>query len=301
MKLPLGFAVLSISVSFSWAAAGTCPEEPPLFNFTGAGEVVCPCFVAGEEAGVVLTPPAGTVYPIEVLRIGITWGSQFGGAPTSLEQALNIYDSGLPDPGTPVQTLPGPQLTDGFINEFDLEAFASTAIINAAPFAVSLQFFNDNAGSFFAPSVVHDGNGCQAGKNLVKAIPGGWSDACALGVTGDWVMYAVYRPTNCATDAPEEFLVASAPTALLAPSPNPVQNETRIEFFVAAERHVDVSVFDVQGRRVAQLVDRTFAGGPHTTTWNARDESGRQLPGGVYFVVMESEGRRHSQKVVLTK
>lgn len=301
MKLPLSLVALVISCSFALAAAGTCPEEPPVFNFTGPGEVVCPCFVEGEEAGVVLTPPAGTVYPIEVIRIGITWGSQFGGAPTSLEQALHVYEGGLPDPGTPVQTLAGPQFTDGFINEFDLEAFASTAIINAAPFSVSLQFLNDNAGSFFAPSVVHDGNGCQAGKNLVKAIPGGWADACALGVTGDWVMYAVYRPVNCATDAPEELLVASAPTALLAPSPNPVESETRIDFFVAEERHVELSVFDVQGRRVAPLVNRTYTRGGHSTTWDARDAAGRRLPGGVYFVVMESDGRRHSQKVVLAR
>lgn len=173
-----------------------CPEEPPLQNWTGAGQVTCPCFVTGEEAGVVLDAPASH-YPLEILRVGIGWGSQFGGAPQSLEQAIHIYGAGLPNPGAPLTSLLGPVLSDGVINEFDLEPLPGQIVVNSGPFAVTLEFANDNAGMIFAPSVVHDGNGCQAGKNLVFATPGGWSDACALGVTGDWQFHVVYRPLNC--------------------------------------------------------------------------------------------------------
>lgn len=166
-----------------------------LQNYTGAGTVACPCFIVGEEAGVVLNVPAAD-YPIEILKIAIGWGSQFGGNPQQLEQAIHLYPAGLPNPGAPQFSLVGPQLTDGVINVFDISLIPGNKIINAGPFSITLEFLNQNAGNFFASSVVHDGNGCQGGLNLVKAIPGGWSDACVLGVTGDWVMYVEYRSTS---------------------------------------------------------------------------------------------------------
>jgi hypothetical protein len=183
-------AVLSLS-SFASTASAQCTETTAQ-NYTGAGQIVCPCFIPNEQAGAVFTlMPAE--YPIQILRVGIGWASTFGGAPTTLENAIKIYNGGLPDPGTPAYTLPGPQLVDGFINEFDLQAQLGVVTIASGPFTVTLEFLNSNSGDLFAPSVIHDGNGCQAEKNVVFAIPGGWFDACVLGVTGDWVFYVVYQ------------------------------------------------------------------------------------------------------------
>ncbi|MCA9003488.1 MAG: hypothetical protein KDB61_16300, partial [Planctomycetes bacterium] len=86
---------------------------------------------------------------------------------------------------------------DGFINEFDLTMYPGNRIINSGPFTVTLEFANDNAGNLFAPSTSYDTNGCQSGKNVVYAIPGGWNDACALGVGGDWQFHVIYRQVNC--------------------------------------------------------------------------------------------------------
>ena len=63
MSLPrsvLGSAVvLAVLAGASDTARAQCPEEPRLDNFRGAGRVTCPCFVEGEEAGAVFSPPAG--------------------------------------------------------------------------------------------------------------------------------------------------------------------------------------------------------------------------------------------------
>ena len=84
-------------------------------------------------------------------------------------------------------------MTDGVINEFNLQLMPGNKTIASGPFTVTLEFNNPNAGDIFAPSVVHDGNGCQSGKNVIYAVPGGWMNACAAGVTGDWVFYVKYR------------------------------------------------------------------------------------------------------------
>lgn len=191
--------------------AAQCTEQGPLQNYTGGGQVVCPCFAAGEEAGAIFTVPAGE-YPIEILKIGIGWGSQFGGTGQQLEEAIHIYAGGLPNPGTPIFSLPGPQLTDGAINEFDISLTPGNKTIASGPFTVTLEFLNGNAGDIFAPSVVHDGNGCQPGKNVVKAIPGGWTDACALLVTGDWVFYVKYRSLKAiAAASPSQVFLTDVP------------------------------------------------------------------------------------------
>ena len=99
----------------------------------------------------------------------------------------------------PQFSVAGPALNDGFINEFDLSLFPGDRVITGGPFTVTLEFLNANALDIFAPSTVHDGNGCTPGANVVFAIPGGWNDACALGVTGDWLFEVVYRKAPKAT------------------------------------------------------------------------------------------------------
>ena len=112
------------------AAAGECPEEPPVQNYTGGGRVACPCFATGELAGAVLQAPAAH-FPIEILRVGIGWASQLGGAPQQIEDAISIYGAGLPNPGLPIFSLEGPQMSDGFINTFNLEPIPGEIIVDS--------------------------------------------------------------------------------------------------------------------------------------------------------------------------
>lgn len=183
--------------------------ETTFQNYTGAGQIVCPCFVTGEQAGAVFTLPA-SAYPIEILKVGIGWGSQFGGNPQSFQEAIHIYAGGLPNPGAPIFSLPGPVLNDGVINEFNLGPLPGEIVIASGAFTVTLEFATDS--DIFSPSMVHDGNGCQAGKNVVYAVPGGWLNACALGVTGDWVVYVKYRSLKVTASAsPPQVVFSNVP------------------------------------------------------------------------------------------
>jgi len=193
LSLPAALVLLLAGLA---SAQAVCPEKGPLRSNDAAGTIACPCFVSGEEAGVVFDIPVED-YPIEVLRIGVAWGSAAGGGGTQVEAAIHIYGAVLPDPGTPVFTLTGPQLTDGFVNEFDLAPQGGPVLMNSGPFLVSLEFANDNVGTNFFGTTVMDGNGCQPGRNAIKAIPGGWMDGCSAGLSGDWSMHIVYRSTAC--------------------------------------------------------------------------------------------------------
>lgn len=173
--------------------------------------------------------------------------------------------------------------------------------MDGGPFTVTLEFLNSNSGNFYASTVVHDGNGCQPGKNVVFAIPGGWTDACALGVTGDWVFYVVYRPCVPTGIDDGPFVASTAPAFLPFPRPNPFESNTDIEFVLGRSGRADVSVYDVNGRRVARLVNESYPAGAHRVRWEGRGSDGVRLPSGVYFVKLQVGDFKSVRKILLTK
>jgi len=78
--------------------------------------------------------------------------------------------------------------------------------------------------------------------------------------------------------------------------PNPFNPGTRIGFDLPASGHVELSVFDARGRRIATLYNAQAAAGPLQFDWNGRDDNGLAQPGGVYLFRMVSmqDGIRQS-------
>jgi len=302
-KLLLCCAML-ISLNFSATpCAQVCPDstEYSLQNYIGGGTVACPCFVQGEEAGAVLNAPAEH-YPIQILRVGIGWGSYIGGAPQQVEEGIQIYGSQLPNPGASLYALIGPYLTDGAINEFNFEEELGEVVIESGPFTVTLRFVNDNAGDPFAPSVVHDGNGCQIGRNVIYAIPGGWMDACSAGITGDWVIYVVYRRVCPPNGVDEEYVLSNrVPAFLGSAQPNPFSSSTLIDFFLAHDAKLRLDVYDIRGSKVATLADSSFPAGRHSVVWNGESELSGRLAAGVYFVALQVGDFKTVRKAIIVR
>ncbi len=231
-----------------------CPELGPFQYFGGTNQAACPCFAQGEQAGVVFQLPAN-VYPIEITRVGIAWGSYFGGSGQSVEQAINIYAGGLPNPGSPIFSLVGPVLTDGVFNEFNLDPLPGQIRIESGPFTVSLEFYNANVGDYFAGTVMNDANGCQAGKNVIYAIPGGWLDACSQGVTGDWLFYIKYRSLNvAAAGSPAQTVFSNIPFNQTTCDTLVVSNTGCDTLAIAGINGCDVAPFSVDTTMTSHLV-----------------------------------------------
>ena len=294
LPLPLVFALLA-GARFDSAQGQGCTGNTGIQNFTGGGQVACPCFVTGEQAGAIFTAPAAH-YPIEIIAIGIGWGSQLGGAPQSLEEAVHIYAGGLPNPGVPIFSLTGPALTDGFINTFNIAPIPGNKTILAGPFTITLEFLNSNSGDIFAPTMVHDGNGCQGGKNVIKAVPGGWFNACALGVSGDWVVTATYR--CLATSDTGEITLSNRPGQLFV-QPNPITTRSTITFNLSGNTRARIAVYNVLGRQVATLTDGVLPSGRHAIEWAGTDHHGQRVPAGIYLVRLDAGTASATKKVVL--
>lgn len=88
--------------------------------------------------------------------------------------------------------------------------------------------------------------------------------------------------------------------ALLALSPNPSRGDVRVAFTVPREGSVQVSVFDVQGRRVALLPERTYPVGTYEADLNTRSWRVGALPG-IYLVRFESPAGTTVRRLVVTQ
>jgi len=86
--------------------------------------------------------------------------------------------------------------------------------------------------------------------------------------------------------------------AFLAAEPNPFSDRTLVRFSVPLESRVDVSIYDVGGRRVNRLVGDHLRAGTHHVWWDGRDGSGRPVAGGVYFCRVEADGRSRTVKLM---
>ena len=80
--------------------------------------------------------------------------------------------------------------------------------------------------------------------------------------------------------------------------PNPFSDQTTLEFFMASEAKVAVSVFDLQGRKVSSLFDG-LAAGKQRLRWNGTNDSGAKLASGLYFITVQTKTNREIVKVLL--
>jgi flagellar hook assembly protein FlgD len=64
---------------------------------------------------------------------------------------------------------------------------------------------------------------------------------------------------------------------------------------------VVLSIYDVSGRLVRNLVNGAVPAGHHVVTWDACDESGRRVTSGVYFYRMTAPDFSQVRKVTLLR
>jgi hypothetical protein len=103
------------------------------------------------------------------------------------------------------------------------------------------------------------------------------------------------RTIEFAVDAPVVSGGGSA-CRLLPVRPNPVSGDALIRFVLPEASAVKLAVYDVAGRRVATLADRTFARGSHAIPFDAR-----RLGSGVYFTVLDVDGAKDVKSMVVRR
>lgn len=78
--------------------------------------------------------------------------------------------------------------------------------------------------------------------------------------------------------------------------PNPSQGLTTFKYELETSAKINLSIYDMTGKMVAEIVDANQASGSHQATWTAN-----QNPDGMYFYTLSVDGQTASGKIILNK
>ncbi|MBN2200805.1 T9SS type A sorting domain-containing protein, partial [bacterium] len=182
---------------------------------------------------------------------------------------------------------------------------------------IDLTAYDIDAGSPFAVAFVYQGAGTVGQRVMVTEQkrsgsdhsltwmndPGGTNlpNWYSVGPHADSVfsyLIRAYVSMPSGTDGP------AGPPAVFSLSPNypnPFNPSTRFSFRLADPSRVTADVWNLMGRRIASLADRTFPAGEHALAWDGTDEKGLPAPSGVYLIRLQAGGNTAVRKMVLER
>jgi hypothetical protein len=79
---------------------------------------------------------------------------------------------------------------------------------------------------------------------------------------------------------------------------NPVSKTLNIMFSLKTHSHVNMTLYDCAGRKLARIVDTPFESGNHILSYQMLDTSGVPLPQGVYILRAETDTQVTVKKII---
>ncbi len=112
----------------------------------------------------------------------------------------------------------------------------------------------------------------------------------------------LYQGTEAVgVDPPDMRLPVTASTHMGIPYPNPFNPAVTIPFTIGESGWIDLSVFDVRGRRVSRLASGDYLAGEYQVVWRGRDERNLDVPSGVYLLRIRTDETSQTGKITLTR
>ena len=144
------------------------------------------------------------------------------------------------------------------------------------------------------------------GTYQVWAIASGYDSAAYAGpvvvATRDTVrnIDIVLAPSGVEENTYRIFPQGNGPSSVTI-SPNPARGQRQVVFSLSAPAKVALAVYDLQGKKMRVLVDEQRGPGKQTVTWDGRNEAGRAVRSGSYFLRLDAGDRTVVRKITLLK
>ena len=80
--------------------------------------------------------------------------------------------------------------------------------------------------------------------------------------------------------------------------PNPSSGQVNISFTLENEMPVSIEIFNMEGQKVATLVESTMKAGTHSIQWNGSADEGYELGSGIYLCTLKSNSVIATKKLI---
>ena len=122
-----------------------------------------------------------------------------------------------------------------------------------------------------------------------------------LNINNEWQITVEYESDITINDPLSNDEIMPTEHMLLQNYPNPFNPETMIQFEVKVLDHINISIFDLKGNLILDLVDKTFAPGGYSIVWDGKNKSGELVPSGMYMYRYTSSTDIISKRMLLVR
>ncbi|MCK4312034.1 MAG: T9SS type A sorting domain-containing protein, partial [Candidatus Cloacimonetes bacterium] len=83
--------------------------------------------------------------------------------------------------------------------------------------------------------------------------------------------------------------------------PNPFNPSTTISSSIPNDSYIELSIFNIKGQKVKQLVSDHISAGEHSVIWNGKDSNNKSVASGIYFYKLSTGKSSAMKKMLLLK
>lgn len=83
--------------------------------------------------------------------------------------------------------------------------------------------------------------------------------------------------------------------------PNPFNSSTTLDYQLSTRGNVNLAIYNIQGRKIAVLVNEFKNAGKHQVVWDGRTQAGFELSSGVYVAVLEVAGIKSIRRMLFLR
>tara|TARA_Y100001970_G_C14105017_1_gene787616 strand:- start:244 stop:1140 length:897 start_codon:yes stop_codon:yes gene_type:complete len=83
--------------------------------------------------------------------------------------------------------------------------------------------------------------------------------------------------------------------------PNPFNPSTKFRFYTNTKKFINISIFGLNGNHINTIINHKVIPGEYVMTWDGRDDLGRSVPAGIYFLSYSDGHLLQTRKMVLIK
>ena len=123
-----------------------------------------------------------------------------------------------------------------------------------------------------------------------------------LGLEGLWLLDPESMDgLNAQGDAIEGATIQTLQFGLEQNHPNPFNPATTIQYTLSEATQVRLTIYNVLGQSVRELVNNGQGAGVYRVTWDGRNNLGKAVTSGVYLYRLEAGANRSVRKMILAK
>lgn len=117
----------------------------------------------------------------------------------------------------------------------------------------------------------------------------------------NWVISQWNQGSTIYSVSADDPSISPAITSLHGSYPNPFRNKTTIHYYTKEPGDLHVSVYNIKGCLVKNLVQSNAQTGSYSVDWDGTDNCGNKVSSGIYYIHMKTNEYQASKKMIMLK